>query len=203
MNKGIAGLVVAGAMAVSTVSSVADAANLAIYKFTGTPQTMASASTVCRYSQGVPTSGDGEGTYSVTVSSLTANEKSRLQTAIANRTAVINIKIWEQLNVISNGYVSLSYDYEIRFVRGTSVTTIAQDSDTMEATSGTFAYGEPIAANVAAAGVPSTLLDTDRFEVIFHGSVDNVCGDVNSSVGSATYLSNIYGTAKASFTGTY
>jgi hypothetical protein len=198
MKIGIAGLVLAGAV----VSSSAQAATFGIYKFTGS-QTLASAQTVCRYSEGVPTSDDGEGTYSVTVSSLTATEKSRLQTGIANRSAVINIKVLEQLNVISDGYVSLAYDYEIRFVRGTTVTTIATDSVFVEATSGTNSVSVPISVNLAAAGVPSTLSSTDRFEVVFHGSVDNVCGSVWSQVGSATYMSNVYGTAKATFTGTY
>jgi hypothetical protein len=200
MNKGIAGLVLAGAM---VVSSTAQASTFGIYKFTGPTQTLASAMTVCRYSEGVPTSDDGEASYSVTVSSLTATEKTRLQTGIANGSAVINMRVLEQLNVISDGYVSLTYDYEIRFVRGTTITTIETDSVFLEATSGTSAPRREIAANLAAAGVPSTLEDTDRFEVVFHGSVDNVCGSVWSQVGSATYLSNVYGTAKATFTGTY
>ncbi len=201
MNKGIVGLVFAGAMA---VSSVAAAGSLNVFKFAATQDaTTASSMVVCRYSSGVAMSDDGDESYAMEVSALTSTEKSRLQTAIANRTAALNIKVLEQLNVISNGYVSLAYDYEIRFVRGTSVTIIASDSVSDDSTSGTQSNNVSISANLALAGVPSTLNSTDRFEVVFHGSVDNVCGNAFSQVGSATYLSNVYGTAKVTLTGTY
>lgn len=204
---------VATSTAVATSSAAAASTSFSIYSFTGTND-MGWLGADC-YLYGGSFSDTGAGSYKLTVGDLNSNDRTRLETAISNGSATLNIEITEYLYLFGEITAWYKDSYKVTYYtsgvpknvleKGEFSRSLSEDTASVD-----YSNTRSVAINLAAAGVRSTLRASDYFEVTFASTVGIECTEVNesgiypsNSAYAIAYLSNVYGSAKASITGTY
>ena len=170
----------------------------------------ATALTVCAYNGDV--SDTGSGSYTLEVSTLSATNKARLETAIANRTATAAFRAKRYLDSYNNAYGMLTYSYVLSYQASAAATVITLASGTVDdddpAGGGSGAETSTYdiySVELATAGVPSTLPATAKFTLSFTASVTVFCkgAGTNDQAAASTSLVGVYGDRALKITGSY